>query len=98
MGIDGNFKQLSPYVLEKLKEKPGLVRVFTDARWISEIDVLRGRGLFLYKKEFEEIKPDIPLVIAEGKNEYLDIDKYWHGIHFLLTKDSSSWESCKLLF
>lgn len=97
MGIEGNLKQLSPYVLQKLKEEPGLVRVFTYARFISEIDVMKGRQIRLHRKKLNEIKADIPLVIAEGKTEGLDIHKYWHQIHFLLTGDSSSWE-CSLSY
>ncbi|BAY21095.1 hypothetical protein NIES2100_08400 [Calothrix sp. NIES-2100] len=98
MGIYGVFRQLSHDVLEKLKEEPGLVSVFTHARWISESDLMQRKGIFLYKKEFKQIKADIPLVICEGKNEELDIEKSWHAIHFLLTKDSTSWEACQLDF
>jgi len=28
----------------------------------------------------------------------LDLDKYWHSLHFVLTKDSSCWEECNLDF
>uniref|UniRef100_UPI0039A5F0C8 DUF1877 family protein n=1 Tax=Nostoc piscinale TaxID=224012 RepID=UPI0039A5F0C8 len=80
-----------------LKQEPGLVRVFTHARYLSESDLMQGKGIFLYRKEFDDIKADIPLVIAEGKNEELDIDKAWHVIHFLFTKDSS-WDVCQLSF
>ncbi|WP_104904997.1 hypothetical protein [Nostoc sp. 'Lobaria pulmonaria (5183) cyanobiont'] len=68
MGIDGNFKQICHNLLEKIKQEPGLVRVFTHARYVSESDLMQGKGIFLYHKEFDEIKSDIPLIIAEGKN------------------------------
>ncbi len=97
MGINGQFKQLSLHLLEKLKSEPGLVRVFTDAKYISLPEILQGKGLFLYQKEFGEVRDDIALVIAEGQNEELEIDKYWHIMHFLLTKDSSM-EPCNLPF
>lgn len=31
-----------------------------------------------------------PLVLAEGEGEILDLDKSWHGIHYLLT--GTAWE------
>ncbi|MEH2066278.1 MAG: YfbM family protein [Nostoc sp.] len=97
MGINGIFMQLSHNLLEKLKQEPGLIRVFTHARYVSESDLMQGKGIFLYYKEFDEIKADIPLVIAEGRNEELDIDKAWHIMHFILTNDSS-WKALQLPF
>ena len=34
--------------------------------------------------------PTVPLVLAEGEGEVLDLDKSWHGIHYLLT--GTAWE------
>lgn len=36
MGIEGNLKQISPYLLEKFKKYPDFIRVFDYARWLPE--------------------------------------------------------------
>nr|WP_267901095.1 DUF1877 family protein [Dulcicalothrix desertica] len=36
-------------------------------------------------QEFEKIKEDIHIIENEGKGAYLDIDKTWKFLHFLLT-------------
>ncbi|WP_190550577.1 MULTISPECIES: DUF1877 family protein [Calothrix] len=60
-----------------------------DVDWFNEatnyvnetLDKLSAKNL----EQFNEIKEDIPLIIAEGKGIYLDLDKTWRPIFFLLT-------------
>jgi hypothetical protein len=109
MGITLNLKQVSPYVLEKIKKHPDLAGLFLDAKyledspfwqeftiierdeidWFDEAINFVQERLDKFKKnkpgEFEKIKDDIPLIINEGKGEYLDLDKTWQPIIFLLT-------------
>lgn len=107
MGIEAEFKQVSPYLLEKLKEYPDFVELFFDSRYLpdspfwqeftydledpndEELSNLASEALEKLKQnkreEYETLKNDIPLIIEEGKAEYLDIDKTWYWIHFLLT-------------
>ncbi|GAX41733.1 hypothetical protein NIES4075_27300 [Tolypothrix sp. NIES-4075] len=111
MGIILELKQVSPYLLEKLKEYPDFVELFLDAKylpdspfwheftinpddsddveWFNEFTNLAAETLERLIKEkpdeFEKLKEDIPLIIAEGKAKYLDIDKTWRPMIFLLT-------------
>jgi hypothetical protein len=41
-------------------------------------------------EEFEKLKADIPLILAEGKGAYLNLDKSWREIHFVLTGEDYS--------
>lgn len=111
MGIEAEFKQVSPYLLEKLREYPDYGDVFFDARyladspfwqdftidpndpndveWYDEATSYVSEKLEKLKQEnpqrFEKISSDIPLIIEEGKSNYLDIEKTWYMIHFVLT-------------
>ncbi|ABA22216.1 hypothetical protein Ava_2601 [Trichormus variabilis ATCC 29413] len=109
MGITLNLKQVSPYVLEKIKKYPDLSGLFLDAKyledssfwqnfsiierddieWFHEAINFVQEGIDKFKKdkteEFEKIKDDITLIINEGKGEYLDLDKMWQPLIFLLT-------------
>lgn len=116
MGITAEFKQVSPYLLEKLKEHPDFAGLFFDAKylpdspfwqeftinpedpddveWYDEFTNFAAERLDKLKlekpEEFEKLKADIPLIIEEGKAKYLDIDKTWYTIHFVLTGEDSS--------
>lgn len=109
MGITLNLKQVSPYVLEKIKNHPDLAGLFLDAQYLEdspfwqeftvierdEIDWFHEAINFVQERldklkkdkpeEVEKINDDIPLIINEGKREYLDLDKMWRSINFLLT-------------
>lgn len=111
MGITAEFKQVSPYLLEKLKKHPDFVELlfnaqylpespfwheFTinpddpdDVEWFDEFTLFATETLEKLKQEkpeeFEKLKADIPLILTEGKDKYLDVDKTWDTIHFLLT-------------
>lgn len=114
MGITLEFKQVSPYLLNRLKEFPDFTELFLDAKylpdslfweeftinqddvgdvgdveWFNEATNYYTDTLEKLKtdkpQEFEKIKEDIYLIKNEGKEFYLDIDKIWEFIHFLLT-------------
>ncbi len=36
MGIEAEFKQVSPYLLEKLKKHPDFVELFFDAKYLPD--------------------------------------------------------------
>lgn len=48
------------------------------------------KRLFSRSKAAEAAPPAPPLVLGEGEGESADLDKAWHGIHYLLTR--SVWE------
>ena len=101
MGIIAEFKQVSPYLLEKLKEHPDFTELFLNAKylpdsefwqevtinpndphdveWFDEGTNLAANTLQELKEErleeFEKLESDIPLIIAEGKSTYFDLDK-----------------------
>lgn len=111
MGIEAEFKQVTPYLLEKLKKYPDFVELFfnaqylpdslfwqkftinpndpDDVEWFDEFTLFATETLEKLKQEkpeeFEKLKADIPLILTEGKDKYLDVDKTWKTIHFLLT-------------
>ncbi|MBD2447372.1 DUF1877 family protein [Nostoc sp. FACHB-152] len=111
MGTTLELKQVSPYLLDKIKKSPELVGIFLEAKYLEDSEFwqqftinsndiddvewfneatnyVQERLDKLVKdkpKEFEKIQNDIPLVINEGKNKYLDLDKTWLPINFLLT-------------
>ncbi len=111
MGITLEFKQISLYLLNKLKKYPDFAGLFLDAKylsdspfweeftisksdaddvkWFDESTKYYNETLEKLKidqaQEFEEIKEDIPLIQSEGKGIFLDIDKTWQFLHFLLT-------------
>jgi hypothetical protein len=44
-----------------------------------------------YERAREEVGgPDAELILGEGEGDSIDLDKAWHGLHFLLT--STAWE------
>ncbi|MCL1468487.1 DUF1877 family protein [Argonema galeatum] len=116
MGIEAEFKQVSPYLLEKLKEHPDFAELFFDAQYLPEspfwqqftinlndpddvvfLDEFTNLALETFNKlrenkqeEFKKQKTDISQIIEEGKAEYLDIDKTWRMIHFVLTGEDDS--------
>lgn len=111
MGIEGNLKQISPYLLEKLKKYPDFITVFDYAEWLPEsnlwqkyqcldippdvldlFDEVENAAIEVLQEleqkkpeDYERIKPDIPLILEEGKTPGLELDKAWHTVSFLLT-------------
>jgi len=94
MGIYGIFKQIPPEVWVKVEEEPGLLNFY-----LKHKDKFTLNNVLLYLKEICQLKSDIALVAAESKKyEELDIDKIWRLVHFILTKDTSHWDTCNLDF
>lgn len=111
MGINGNLKQISFNLLEKLEKYPDFITVFRYAEWlpdsfywqkyqgvdipfyVSEMLTIQQNSatellqeLKIQKQEqYEQLKKEIPLIIEEGKNLCLELDKEWHILSFLLT-------------
>lgn len=60
-----------------------------DVEWFDDLTLFAAETLEKLKptkpEEFEKLKADIPLILPEGKDKYLDVDKTWKTIHFLLT-------------
>ncbi len=60
-----------------------------DAEWFDEATNYVPQTLEKLKyeqpKEFEQLKSDIPAMLAEGKNSEFDIGKKWNTLHFILT-------------
>lgn len=116
MGIEAKFKQVSPYLLEKLKEHPDFAAVFFYAQLLPDSDYWREYPIdpnnpadvadfeeftncvaeTLQKlqeekpEEFEKMKAEIPLLIAEGKALPLDIGKKWRELQFAFTGEDYS--------
>jgi Domain of unknown function (DUF1877) len=59
MVMSGEFKQVSPQLLLKLKENPDFVRVFIGSDWISELDYKQSIEYLCPQKMFK-IKLDMP--------------------------------------
>ncbi|MDY6896918.1 MAG: DUF1877 family protein [Cyanobacteriota bacterium] len=60
-----------------------------DAKWFDEATNYVPQTLEKLKieqpQEFEKLKSDIPVMLAEGKNSEFDIGKKWNHLHFILT-------------
>jgi hypothetical protein len=111
MGTTLELKQVSPYLLDKIKKYPELAGIFLDAKYlenslfwqqftvdtndIDDVEWFNEATNYVQERldklvkdkpeEFEKIQDDILLVINEGKSKYLDLDKTWLPINFLLT-------------
>ena len=97
MGISCEFKQVSSYVLGKLKQEPTLFYALRHADRISILEDYYKFGGLLWRDQSEEIELDIYQVLSEGRIEGFSVDKSWHELHYLLT-NNSSWEFNNLAF
>jgi hypothetical protein len=81
--------------IDKLLETPALVwRILTpDDPGVTARSAERNQGFFarlFRKKETYPVAPQAPdLQLADGERNEADLDKAWHGIHYLLT--GSDW-------
>jgi hypothetical protein len=73
MGIYVQFHTISDRNIRKLFEDPSLVE----------------KVVFTDYMEFEDGPDKSGLVLQQGEGETIDIDKAWHGIHYLLTGSAS---------
>ncbi|WP_334882517.1 DUF1877 family protein [Nostoc sp.] len=81
--LDAKYLEYSPFWQDFSIIEPDEIDWFEEAiNFVKErLDKLKKDKT----EEFEKIKDDIPLIINEGKSEYLDLDKMWEPIIFLLT-------------
>lgn len=96
MGIQGNFKQISLPLLNLVIKDLYALDLYLNAKKTIEIGALQTLNTYLKGNqicvESNVINED------QWRVERLDIDSYWHAVHYLLTEDVSSWEECQLPF
>lgn len=92
MGMDGILKPISPYLLDKIKNCPDFIDRYIDASYLSESAYEQEvtEWEIIEQREPEEINRINLGIILEGRTGECNIHKAWHGIHFLLTGDSTS--------
>jgi Domain of unknown function (DUF1877) len=97
MGIEGNFRQISPSLLEIARQDLHVLNLYLHAKEVIETEEIQYLPTYLRNKNFHG---DLDTILAndQWKIGRLDIDSDWHVMHYLLTEDSSSWEECKLPF
>ena len=95
MGMVAAFASVSDATLERLLADPPLVwlvlaaehpEAYEEARKREADDAKPGFVARLFGAKAPQTKsPAAPLTLGDGEGEAGDIDKSWHGIHFLLT-------------
>ncbi|HAX78933.1 MAG TPA: hypothetical protein DCY88_24680 [Cyanobacteria bacterium UBA11372] len=84
MSLLGKVWQVSPYILEKVKEYPDILTLLSWSEHISE-----PHGWL--RELIEKFNDDISLIIAEGKTEFLDLVTGWHSMHWFFTGESEEY-------
>jgi Domain of unknown function (DUF1877) len=97
MGIEGNFRQISPSLLEIARQDLYVLNLYLHAKESLETEEIQYLPAYLRDKD---IHGDLDAILANDQWTIgrLDIDSDWHVMHYLLTENSSSWEQCKLPF
>jgi Domain of unknown function (DUF1877) len=97
MGIEGNFRQISPALLEVVQQDLEVLNSYLSARECIENGELIEIRTHLCAQGFSD---RIDLILDEElwRLGRLDIDKNWHAMHYLLTSDATCWEECNLPF
>ncbi|BAY53876.1 hypothetical protein NIES2135_06880 [Leptolyngbya boryana NIES-2135] len=97
MGIEGNFRQISPPLLEIVRQDLYMLNLYLHAK--ESIETAEIQYLPTYLRD-ENLHGDLDAILADDQWRIgrLDIDSDWHAMHYLLTEDASSWEECKLPF
>jgi len=85
MSMIGNFRTTSDADIDELLERPKRIELMLYGEYITEKS--RKKGLFSFLKK-KETHPDNWRPRDQG--DEFDVDKAWHGIHYLLT--GSAWE------
>ncbi|MEH1819461.1 MAG: DUF1877 family protein [Nostoc sp.] len=101
MGIEGNFKQIPAPLLEIAKQDLYVLDFYLHAKEALETGAVQHLPAYLKKLlKKKGINHNQNALIAEEQWRIgrLDIDSYWHAIHYLLTEDISSWEECQIPF
>ncbi len=101
MGIEGNFKQISAPLSDIAKQDLYVLNLYLHAKEALETGAVQHLPTYLKKLlKKKGINHNLDALIAEEQwiIGRLDIDSYWHTIHYLLTEDISSWEECQIPF
>jgi len=77
MGIEASYRRLPPEEFQRLLDDPARA----DAYFGYDIDEDDDDGVDAYYDRLN------------ASNRYLDIDKSWHGLHFLLTGEAARYET-----
>ena len=107
MGMYGSLRRVAPSDVPRLRDDPRLLAAFLfgEAPAVVEERVPGLLGLFLrvMRIKVQSVAPEQPstepLWPRPGAGEVLDLDKAWHGLHFLLTgtEDGGREPACFLL-
>jgi hypothetical protein len=97
MGIEGNFRHVSSALLGVVQRDLKVLNAYLHARESIEREGLSELRAYLCDQGFSE---SIDLILEEElwRLGRLDIDSYWHAMHYLLTSDATWWEECDLPF
>ncbi|MEH2269193.1 MAG: DUF1877 family protein [Nostoc sp.] len=101
MGIEGNFKQIPAPLLEIAKQDLYVLDLYLHAKEALETGAVEHLPAYLkklLKKKGINHNQDAFIAEEQWRIGRLDIDSYWHAIHYLLTEDISSWEECQISF
>lgn len=101
MAIEGNFKQISAPLLEIAKQDLYVLDLYLHAKEALETGAVQHLPTYLKKLlKKKGINDNLDALIGEEQWRIgrLEIDSYWHAIHYLLTEDISSWEECQIPF
>lgn len=95
MGMTLGLAVVSDETIARLHEYPPLVWQVVapnDPEAAAEAAAPRRPGLLarLFGRPAPPSKPVPPLVLGKGEGEGVDLDKAWHGLHYLLT--GTAWE------
>ncbi len=91
MSMIGNLARIAPEVREELLQSPEKIEVLLYPE-LGQEEQPKERGFFakLFGMPAAESKPKAKPSVVLAQGDYTDLDKAWHGVHFLLT--GSAWE------
>lgn len=90
MTIDAHFNEISPEILEKLKENPQLVKAYFSWEQFFNSEEWQEFCSSHAIEEIQTLKKYIELIIEEAESSaynhsYIQSRSHWHGISFILT-------------
>jgi hypothetical protein len=97
MGIEGNFRHISPELLGVAQQDLEVLDAYLRACECIENDGLSELRTYLCDQGFSD-SVDRLLDEELWRLGRLDIDSNWHAMHYLLTSDMTWWEECNLPF
>lgn len=98
MGMTGGIYRASDSEIQKLRAEPHTIGDFIEGSgWAPPVREVRPKGVLgwllkLTPITIEEVDPTAvpPSYYKEHERPHCDLDKAWHGLHFLLT--GTAWE------